>query len=96
MFSPDIDLHATSTHRATWFRSARFQPGTLIVSLRHLRQEKTMRFKEWRYEIKTGIFELKRVVRFCADFESNKKSFTLNQKRMQVVVCVCISRPRRK
>ena len=32
----------------------------------------------------------------CADFETNKKSFTLNQKIMQVLVCVCITRPSRK
>jgi hypothetical protein len=47
-------------------------------------------------ETNTGIFEMKLEVRFCADFESNKKSSTLNQKTMQVVVCVYISRPRRK
>src|ERR1700734_994963 len=63
---------------------------------RDLRRKKRRRTRKRRDENKTGIFEVKRVVRFCADFESNKKSFTLNQKRMQVVVCVCISRPRRK
>ena len=32
----------------------------------------------------------------CADFEANKKSFTLNQKITQVIDCVSITRPSRK
>ena len=41
------------------------------------------------------VSELANYDLLCADFEANKKSFTLNQKITQVVDCVSITRPSR-